>query len=97
MTIPGKNGKILNLFPTYLRTGRFDSVPIEARENILEKRWVVLHFKPLELGVAKVEGEGERGCFAGLDGASEEVDGEDFHGGPFGICGEVPFFFSLTT
>lgn len=66
--------------PSYLRSGRFDSVPIEAGEDILEKCGIVLDFKPLKLGVAEVEGEREWGCFAGFDGTGEEVDGKDFHG-----------------
>lgn len=35
----------------------------------------------LELGVAGVEGEGERVRFAGFDGAGEEVEGEELHCG----------------
>ena len=57
----------------------------------MEKCRIVLHFKPLERGVAEVEGKGEGGCFASLDGAGEEVNGKDFHRGSFGSYGEVIF------
>lgn len=36
-----------------------------------------------------MEGKGEGRSFAGFDGTGEEVDGKNFHDGPFGVCGEM--------
>lgn len=64
---------------THLRRSRLHGIPIESREDVLEEDGIVFDFLLLELGVAEMKGEGERGCFAASNGAGEEIDGEQFH------------------
>lgn len=45
----------------------------------MEEDGIVFDFMLLELGIAEMKGEGERGYFAASDGAGEEIDGEQFH------------------
>lgn len=63
----------------YLRSNNSHSIPFQAGEDIDEEGGVVGGFDLVELDVAAVEREGERGGFAGFDGAGEEVEGEEFH------------------
>lgn len=60
---------------THLGGGGFESLPVDAREDVGEEGGVVGEGLVLEFGVAEVEGEGEGGGFAGFDGAGEEVGG----------------------
>lgn len=65
----------------YLRGGGGEGVPVQTGEQVREELGVDLDVFGDELGVFGVQGEGGGGCFAGLDGAGQEVQGEDLHRG----------------
>jgi hypothetical protein len=62
-----------------------DFVPHQARQYVFQKRQVEVCFLDFELGVAGVQGERGGVCFTSFDGASEEVEGEEFHCGVRGV------------
>jgi hypothetical protein len=66
-------------YRTYFACNYPDFLPHESRQYILQKRQVDVCFLDFEFCIAGVQGEGERVCFAGFDGAGEEVEGEELH------------------
>lgn len=65
----------------YLLRNHAYFVPHQSRQYVLQEGQVEVCFLDFELGVARVQGEGERVGFAGFDGAGEEVEGEELHCG----------------
>lgn len=45
----------------------------------MEEDGIIFDFLLLELGVAEMKGEGQRGSFAAFDGAGNEIDSEQLH------------------
>lgn len=67
------------MLEAYLSCNRSNLRPHQPRQNILQEVEVEVCLDDFELGVARVEGEGGSFCFAGFDGAGEEVEREELH------------------
>jgi hypothetical protein len=71
---------------TYLAAEAPQRTPLDAQQDVLDELGAQVGFDDFELGVLGVQGEGLGRAFAGLAGAGEEVEGQDFH---------IWLFFSL--
>jgi hypothetical protein len=69
------------VYRTYLARNHADFIPHQARQYVFQKWQVEVGFLDFEFGVAWVQGKRRGVCFAGFDGAGEEVESEELHSG----------------